>query len=599
MPYLLAFLFCCVSTLCFASEEALEKILDQQRTTVRLFALTPEGIQSGSGFIISKNGHIGTCQHVIEDAQSIYVYLLGESEVSVKAYPCHLRLEHEELDLAIIQISEPNVDLPSPLKLSEKKASLLTDVIAIGFPVALDVLIPRLANDPMTELLGKREAENFKPNFTKGTISKIGTWLVHDAKIASGNSGGPLVSLKTGEVIGVNTATTAQEAESTKFYYALPIEPLQEMLIYLQFMESSISVLEEEVALGNTEYMPILADSILDGHTGAKYTAEQAVELYEKSAAKGDAYAKRRLADLYREGKHLKKDINQAIMYYLYSGDASSFTSLAEIYYRGTEGERKNEKKAYEYAQQAAEGEDPEGEYYYALFTLEGIGTTANPAKAAKILQKAVKRYHAEQRQVPSKIILLQAKSMLVPHDDMCTQMAVIYAKLIFNQPQDPLWAEACHLLGDLHHLPVHALEETEKAITYYEFAAQALHEPSLIQLGDIYLEGQGVEKNPALAIPLFKAALKIEDKTITHWKLFYAYGKNGQMDLAIQPCINAAERGLAEAQHILGCLYLDGKYIEQSDKKARYWLEKAAESENERIANMAKEALREAGFIK
>jgi S1-C subfamily serine protease len=137
----------------------------------------------GSGFFVSKEGHIATNHHVIEGARTITVSTGG------KIYDARLVTSDEDHDLAVLKIDyEPKVHLP----ISTMVAHLGDKVFTIGFP------------RPTTQ------GKNAK--YTDGSISSL-TGLRDSADqyqisvpIQPGNSGGALVNDK-GKVVGVIVST--------------------------------------------------------------------------------------------------------------------------------------------------------------------------------------------------------------------------------------------------------------------------------------------------------------------------------------------------------------------------------------------------------
>ena len=81
---------------------------------------------SGSGFFVSKKGHIVTNFHVIEDCDLIKVHFKGkEVESEIFAFD-------KMNDLAIIQT---NISPFKIFSVSNKDVTLLQDIIVAGFPL--------------------------------------------------------------------------------------------------------------------------------------------------------------------------------------------------------------------------------------------------------------------------------------------------------------------------------------------------------------------------------------------------------------------------------------------------------------------------------
>jgi S1-C subfamily serine protease len=144
----------------------------------------PERRDTGSGFIVRKDGYILTNAHVVQDAEKIRVTLNDKRSFDGKV----VGVDHFS-DLAVIKID--GTDLPV-LPLGTSSTIRPGEfAIAIGSPLGYD----------HTVTLGIISAVGRTVTDVNGNINFIQT----DAAINPGNSGGPLLNL-SGEVIGVNTA---------------------------------------------------------------------------------------------------------------------------------------------------------------------------------------------------------------------------------------------------------------------------------------------------------------------------------------------------------------------------------------------------------
>jgi 2-alkenal reductase len=136
---------------------------------------------SGSGVVISNEGHIITNHHVVENADRLSVVFADSSRQQATL------IGSDPLsDIAIIK-----VDGPVPAVAAIGSSEILEPgemVIAIGSPLG-----------------------NFRNTVTSGVVSalnrSVGNFeglIQTDASINRGNSGGPLINLR-GEVVGINT----------------------------------------------------------------------------------------------------------------------------------------------------------------------------------------------------------------------------------------------------------------------------------------------------------------------------------------------------------------------------------------------------------
>ena len=145
--------------------------------------ITPDG--SGSGFLVSEQGHIVTNAHVVGEHTSVTV-----RAESGRLSNARVLGRDEALDLAVLLV-EPSPDA-RPMTLGNVSEIRLGDeVIALGFPLGND-----LGGD-YTVTTGVVSSHRVKDS---------ARWIQTDAAVNPGSSGGPLVN-REGEVIGVNTSS--------------------------------------------------------------------------------------------------------------------------------------------------------------------------------------------------------------------------------------------------------------------------------------------------------------------------------------------------------------------------------------------------------
>ena len=180
-----------------ASEWA--QLSEVEQSVVRIFNQT-EG-SSGSGTVITTDGHILTNHHVIKDSRRLLVV----SEFSTEPQAAEIVWKSPLKDLAVIKVSGLAL-CPVPLFSGELKKT--AQVYAMGYPGVSDM--GSLALDATV---------------TPGGISRIfdspqPSWNVtivqHSAGINPGNSGGPLFDA-CGRVVGVNTAGPNRDSEDTNW----------------------------------------------------------------------------------------------------------------------------------------------------------------------------------------------------------------------------------------------------------------------------------------------------------------------------------------------------------------------------------------------
>ena len=160
--------------------------------------------QSGTGFVVDKNGYIITNHHVIAKVDHIKVKLHGDDTTEYRARVVGI---DPETDLAVIKI-DPRSPLV-PVSIGNSDAVQVGDwAVAIGSPFGLEASVTA----GIVSALGR----------DIGGALQLQRFIQTDAAINPGNSGGPLLNIR-GEVIGVNTMIATQSGGYQGIGFALPI----------------------------------------------------------------------------------------------------------------------------------------------------------------------------------------------------------------------------------------------------------------------------------------------------------------------------------------------------------------------------------------
>ena len=182
------------------------------------FGQGPQGVATGSGFVLDKSGHILTNAHVIEGASRVSVQFEDNKTVEAK-----VEGKDTSTDIALLKVDKKGLDL-KPLELGNSKTVQVGDpTIAIGNPFGLD---RTLTTGVVSALQRKISAPNGY------SISNV---IQTDAAINPGNSGGPLIDA-TGRVIGINSqiATGGSGGGNVGIGFAVPINTAKQIVPQLK-----------------------------------------------------------------------------------------------------------------------------------------------------------------------------------------------------------------------------------------------------------------------------------------------------------------------------------------------------------------------------
>ncbi len=164
-------------------------------------------IGGGSGFLVSPDGYLLTCNHVVADTEADYTVILDPK----RKYSAKVLARDPLVDIAVLKIEGKNFPY---LELGDSsKVELGEQVLAIGNPLGEfeDTISAGIVSGLSRKITAYGDLP-FKATTLRGLIQT-------DAAINPGNSGGPLVNMEA-KVIGINTAMVVG-AENIGF--AIPI----------------------------------------------------------------------------------------------------------------------------------------------------------------------------------------------------------------------------------------------------------------------------------------------------------------------------------------------------------------------------------------
>ncbi|MCA1040880.1 S1C family serine protease [Bacillus infantis] len=141
----------------------------------------------GSGFLYNDRGDIVTNAHVVANASKVKVKTSDSREFSGVVIGVS-----SETDIGLVRVQ--GLEGTEPLKIArDRKGEVGDEVLALGTPLGLE-------NTVTTGIISGVDRDFVLEPFKYEDVYQI------SAPIAHGNSGGPLIDSKTGEVLGINSA---------------------------------------------------------------------------------------------------------------------------------------------------------------------------------------------------------------------------------------------------------------------------------------------------------------------------------------------------------------------------------------------------------
>lgn len=186
---------------------------------------------SGTAFLISEDGYALTCAHVVEGAKEVCANVIAGDGYLTKGFEDfgiydvgfgEVRYSNKKLDIALLR-----TEYCGSQYLSIEQDPLLPEigeeVVVFGYPLGYEM--------PKTNKFG--------PNisFYKGYVSsnqvKNGNSITFlDIDVKSGNSGSPVISARTGKVMGIISGIKlgGNRALTEKMPYMIPIQHFLELI---------------------------------------------------------------------------------------------------------------------------------------------------------------------------------------------------------------------------------------------------------------------------------------------------------------------------------------------------------------------------------
>lgn len=213
----------CVLPLAVHSEEGISGVISLSKDAV--VALVAKLVDNqfvilGSGFFVSENGMITTCDHVTKEAQQVFVMEPSDLEKSSLLGYIQTKDKQPQVNLPVYQAKDVKAFVPAKILISsaESDVSLLqidrksksylqigryesieegNDLIFMGFPFGVNRIV---THKGMVSYKGQI-------NISGSSGGKSIAAVQIDGIVNRGNSGGPLISVSQGKVVGVIKAT--------------------------------------------------------------------------------------------------------------------------------------------------------------------------------------------------------------------------------------------------------------------------------------------------------------------------------------------------------------------------------------------------------
>lgn len=200
--------------------DPINAVVKLEVTTAKSDVLCPwinhTDFSTGSGVVIDK-GRILTCAHCVSDATYIRVRKQNEDML----YHAKVRFTDDDADLALLSVEDPKfmVDI-TPLEIGDTP-HVQDDVLAVGYPIGgEDISYTRGIVSRIEDI-----------RYSHGWMTLLGIQV--DAAVNPGNSGGPVLDMKSGKIAGIAFQGKDKE-KSEALGYIVPPDIIRHFLSDIQ-----------------------------------------------------------------------------------------------------------------------------------------------------------------------------------------------------------------------------------------------------------------------------------------------------------------------------------------------------------------------------
>jgi len=270
----------------------------------KVFTILTNSAQ-GSGFLYKKGGYVITNAHVVQGAVEVMV----RNSVGQESPGTVVGISNR-YDIALIHV--PNYQDKPPLGIETTESPIGLEVIAFGSPQGFE-------NSASIGYITGNKRDMKLENFIYKQIYQV------DAQIDKGSSGGPLVDVNSGNVIGINSLLYTTET-STHFAFSIPLYSMVDQFDGWIAQPLSANEVLSVANLYENNQQPVSKSDITnetDNLLAGQFV--QAFRLYyEMALNEGDFYW---IADMLAPSSSAYKELEKYINEIAYQGNYFYFTN--------------------------------------------------------------------------------------------------------------------------------------------------------------------------------------------------------------------------------------------------------------------------------
>jgi TPR repeat protein len=351
--------------------------------------------------------------------------------------------------------------------------------------------------------------------------------------------------------------------KSPEFYQAMKAEDKEDY-------KTAVQLFQKAAAQGDAFAYVRLASPYYYGNRGAAQNYAEAMSFYQKGVSAGDPTAVYYMGELYYYGKGVEKDRPKAMEWYLRAagkGNLDAMSSIAYMYEYG-QSVTKDLTKALQWYTKAAEKGYAQSMNEVGRFYWLGRGVEANYELAMQWFTKAIAVGYVDAMRYMGNLY----------YDGSGVTKDRAKALEWYLKAAQKGNATAMYDAADLYYSGKAGATDYPKAVEWYIKAAEKGNLKSMKALGKMYKDGYYITRDVASAMKWYKMAVEAEEDVESMYEVGNLYFNAAAPDYenALVWYNKAAEKGSADAMSALSLMYWNGKGVKKDKKVSREWEAKA-----------------------
>ncbi|GBC04840.1 hypothetical protein RclHR1_00590026 [Rhizophagus clarus] len=241
-----------------------------------------------------------------------------------------------------------------------------------------------------------------------------------------------------------------------------------------------------------------------------------------------------------------------------------------------------NSREIYDWLENNQNENDPNTIFLLGKFYYSGIDVITNKRKAFELYREAAfKGHNIAQHDVAC--MYKSGKEVVDKNHKLAFEL--------FNKSAEGEYLNGINMLGECHYKGIGTNVNKQKAISYFQIAANLGNSNAQYNIAQMYMDGEIVDKDDQMAFEYFKKSAKGGGCTEGIFMVGYCYsngiGTDVDKEYAFEFYKRAAKLGHHLAQYNLGLMYENGIYVEQNEKIALEYYRKSTGEGGMNVINM------------